>query len=296
VVSSAAYLLFYRRRSEVPLGGPRFLEIFDRFSNPPLDEDMPDSGEGQRLGQGSSLRGSPSASTGAGLILPHGNHGLGNTTLDSLGRSITDSGLDTELPSYSAVQGREDDDAGAGGQLSWAGGDSTLRNSIEADHEDEGVDLPDYHDNNSGPAAGLTSMVPEQGWSFAALGGNTTSETIGLEDDIASDVAQGDNSSTNDNPFEDTFGDDAEPIMGTSAHYTEPDEPRQPEFPDYEAADAPIDGMHPYVSHHELVTDDSWDSGTKVLTVPADVGDEPDDKVAEIHVPDDNEQHGAGEE
>lgn len=31
VVTSAAYLLFYRRRSSVPLGGPRFAEILDKY-------------------------------------------------------------------------------------------------------------------------------------------------------------------------------------------------------------------------------------------------------------------------
>lgn len=30
-ITSAAYLLFYRRRSSGPLGGPRFKEIFDKF-------------------------------------------------------------------------------------------------------------------------------------------------------------------------------------------------------------------------------------------------------------------------
>lgn len=68
MISSAAYLLFYRRRSNSPLGGPRFKEIIDRFDSPtaPSEDESTSSGEGQRLGADSSHRGSPSALTGAG--------------------------------------------------------------------------------------------------------------------------------------------------------------------------------------------------------------------------------------
>lgn len=69
VVSSAAYLLFYRRRSEVPLGGPRFQKIEEKYNREHeaagSDDDMSDSGEGQRLDTGSSLIGLSSASKGA---------------------------------------------------------------------------------------------------------------------------------------------------------------------------------------------------------------------------------------
>jgi ubiquitin carboxyl-terminal hydrolase 4/11/15 len=39
MVTSAAYLLFYRRRSSKPLGGPRFAEIFAKYGHPDDDED-----------------------------------------------------------------------------------------------------------------------------------------------------------------------------------------------------------------------------------------------------------------
>jgi ubiquitin carboxyl-terminal hydrolase 4/11/15 len=39
MVTSAAYLLFYRRRSSAPLGGPRFTEIFSKFDNPNEGDD-----------------------------------------------------------------------------------------------------------------------------------------------------------------------------------------------------------------------------------------------------------------
>ncbi len=70
VVSAAAYLLFYRRRSDVPLGGPRFLEIeekFQRLMSSSDEEDTSDAGEDQRLDTGStSYTGSSSALKGAG--------------------------------------------------------------------------------------------------------------------------------------------------------------------------------------------------------------------------------------
>ncbi|KHN95134.1 ubiquitin carboxyl-terminal hydrolase [Metarhizium album ARSEF 1941] len=47
VITSAAYLLFYRRRSSGPLGGPRFREIFDKFDREAAhsDHEATESGE-----------------------------------------------------------------------------------------------------------------------------------------------------------------------------------------------------------------------------------------------------------
>ncbi|KAK5457282.1 hypothetical protein LTS15_005063 [Exophiala xenobiotica] len=61
VVTSAAYLLFYRRRSERPLGGPQLEEILDASNDAEADSDMPENsrdsspvtGEGRRLGDSS---------------------------------------------------------------------------------------------------------------------------------------------------------------------------------------------------------------------------------------------------
>jgi ubiquitin carboxyl-terminal hydrolase 4/11/15 len=72
--SAAAYLLFYRRRSDKPLGPSYLQELVEEFRNPPqqqadsADESyQSDSGEG-RLGDLSSiLRGSSSNSVGAGV-------------------------------------------------------------------------------------------------------------------------------------------------------------------------------------------------------------------------------------
>lgn len=68
IVSHGAYLLFYRRRSQVPLGGPRFQKIFDLYNKSleESDDESAESGEGQRLVGDSSPHGSSSALTGVG--------------------------------------------------------------------------------------------------------------------------------------------------------------------------------------------------------------------------------------
>lgn len=72
VVTPGAYLLFYRRRSEKPLGGPRLQEIVERYDNPDADWD---SGEVQRLDADSSRNGSSSAFQ-TGVEAPHPPAGL----------------------------------------------------------------------------------------------------------------------------------------------------------------------------------------------------------------------------
>ncbi|KXX75992.1 putative ubiquitin carboxyl-terminal hydrolase 12, partial [Madurella mycetomatis] len=270
VVTSAAYLLFYRRRSEVPLGGPKFQEIFDRYSNQTDagDEDMLDSGEGQRLGQGSSHRGSPSALTGAGLILPQGSRGLASIT-------------DTELPSYQASivnAGEADDDGEMGAPLPWSAHE-TLRNSIEGDGEDEGIGLADYDSS----MACMTSVIGPSNWSFNNLNSKAGSDADG---DIASDVAQNDGSSINgDDVFEahDDMGSLLPP--GSGSEYIEAPEPT-PQFPEYDVPPTPSAEAQDFMGQ---ITEETWG---KVHTVPAAGlgGDQASDRVAEIHVGDADEQ------
>lgn len=45
VITTAAYLLFYRRRSSGPLGGPRFQQIFEKYDMEHSDSDAMESGE-----------------------------------------------------------------------------------------------------------------------------------------------------------------------------------------------------------------------------------------------------------
>ncbi|KAF2768609.1 UCH-domain-containing protein [Teratosphaeria nubilosa] len=81
VHSAAAYLLFYRRRSASPLGGPKLSDLVDAFRNPPSGcetEDATDthqSGEvklgGQTLSSSQPLPGSPSAGIAAGAVGSH---------------------------------------------------------------------------------------------------------------------------------------------------------------------------------------------------------------------------------
>lgn len=70
VQSSAAYLLFYRRRSDKPLGPPALQELVAEFRRPSASESgtgEDESGEGRLGGPTSLLHGSPSASAaGAG--------------------------------------------------------------------------------------------------------------------------------------------------------------------------------------------------------------------------------------
>ncbi|KAK5174694.1 uncharacterized protein LTR77_001776 [Saxophila tyrrhenica] len=71
--SAAAYLLFYRRRSDKPLGPPALQELVHDFRNPPTNGEPPaddaeesDAGEGRLGGPNGFSRGPSSAGTGAG--------------------------------------------------------------------------------------------------------------------------------------------------------------------------------------------------------------------------------------
>ncbi|KAL9630907.1 MAG: hypothetical protein Q9204_004483 [Flavoplaca sp. TL-2023a] len=96
VVSNAAYLLFYRRRSDHSLGGPFFESLMNGAeesgvdSQPTSDTASP-AGEGKRL-DGSSRNGSSSALRGVGVAHQTGGGGDGLTAKRT--------GIDDELPSY----------------------------------------------------------------------------------------------------------------------------------------------------------------------------------------------------
>ncbi|THC95400.1 hypothetical protein EYZ11_005124 [Aspergillus tanneri] len=82
VVTSSAYLLFYRRRSDRPLGGKILEEITESSTRQGSESDSTSesrgqspSGDGLRLG-GSSLNGSSSASAGVGAAHQSGDGGL----------------------------------------------------------------------------------------------------------------------------------------------------------------------------------------------------------------------------
>jgi ubiquitin carboxyl-terminal hydrolase 4/11/15 len=108
IVTSSAYLLFYRRRSDVPLGGPRFQQIIDNYDNPPesSEDELPDSGEDQSLDAKPSLHGSSSALIGVGAALRPAN-GSGST-----GQMMTVNPHDLDgLPAYQAHEANDPDAA-----------------------------------------------------------------------------------------------------------------------------------------------------------------------------------------
>ncbi|KAA6411401.1 MAG: ubiquitin C-terminal hydrolase [Lasallia pustulata] len=142
VVTSAAYLLFYRRRSPQPLGGPFFEKIISAASS--LDsEPQPDSratspaGEGKRLGD-FSRNGSSSALLGVGAAHQAGSGGLADDELQA--RNVANA--DDVLPGYS---------------MDLRAGEQTLE-SMEMDEE-----------SGAGIHSSLGTSFGPTNWSFAGL-------------------------------------------------------------------------------------------------------------------------------
>ncbi|RFU29961.1 hypothetical protein B7463_g6357, partial [Scytalidium lignicola] len=168
VVGPSAYLLFYRRRSDVPLGGPKFKEVLEEYDNPsePEQEDEDDteaaeSGEDQSLGVDSSLHGSSSALTGVGAAHPRLGPGLDSSTVSS-------SQLDDEkLPSYQ----EHDDGAPLLIQDAEMNDGLHLHDSVE----DEGIDMSINY-NNLNALNYANSSLSARGlvgnWNFDNLGRN----------------------------------------------------------------------------------------------------------------------------
>jgi ubiquitin carboxyl-terminal hydrolase 4/11/15 len=208
VVSQSAYLLFYRRRSDVPLGGPRFQQILSDFDNPPdaLADDISESGEDQGLVANSSLRGSSSALTGVGAAHHHPNGSADGAET----RTINPSALEN-LPAYEAHDSSEEGapliDKNAANLFDSLLANNKLHASIE-DHEDEAIDLGGVYD--SIPVANVFNPANTQ-WSFANLGQNARGEqmisgTGSDADEVASDVVQH-NSSASEGSLQDRMQD-----------------------------------------------------------------------------------------
>lgn len=174
IVSTGAYLLFYRRRSETPLGGPRFKEIIDRYNNPPEpSEDDNESGEDQRLVADSSLRGSSSALIGVG-VAHQATGGSGGAAMTRSVNPLAPGGVvlqnQTTInpadldkpPSYEAVL--EDDEAAP-----LMANDAMMNDGLDVHGglEDEGIDMNmGYNNFNSSRNGGaLLSST----WAFPNL-------------------------------------------------------------------------------------------------------------------------------
>lgn len=172
VVTKAAYLLFYRRRSNGPLGG----EYLERVTEMAHDGQAADSdsqsesrtgspsGEGRRLG-GSSRNGSSSALTGAGATHQAGDGGLQEGT---------------------HPKGEQDNSAGDGSEPLPA------YSSGLHDLDPMGLDIDEGYDGSSHPYA------QDSAWSFDTVGYNAyqraelpapPGSSYGDDDEISSNKA-----------------------------------------------------------------------------------------------------------
>jgi ubiquitin carboxyl-terminal hydrolase 4/11 len=269
VVTAAAYLLFYRRRSDEPLGGPRFQSIIEDYEAKNGDEEvMADSGEGQRLGQGSSQLGSPSALIGAVATRPLQGPGSASGSLLNTGSSGLSriNGADGE-PDYQASAGIGGDDGSKG-----TSGTSTSMPALEdvqivSSIEDEGIDMidaPKSMQHRQTHSGGMTSaMAPTWGW--------------GAVDDT-------DKSSGQNHP--DGLSASIEP----GSDYVEPDEPQPPPAPTSEAQ-LGMDYLRGQIWEHK----GQLQNDMPVLAVPADVGEDDgaSDRVDEIHLKDEDDSSTA---
>ncbi|CCU81659.1 ubiquitin carboxyl-terminal hydrolase/USP19 [Blumeria hordei DH14] len=122
IVSSSAYLLFYRRRSQVPLGGPKFQQIIEDYHNriSRSDDEASEPGEDQALFGNSSLRGSSSALIGTGAA----QHLVGGFDCAEM---TSNSSLIESLPAYESHEEIDEDAVHIlGSQI-----DGSLHESIE---------------------------------------------------------------------------------------------------------------------------------------------------------------------
>ncbi|CAG8318869.1 unnamed protein product [Penicillium salamii] len=172
MIAASAYLLFYRRRSERPLGNKELQELVESYKNPPGGESGTSSppqsptGDGQRLGD-SSRNGSSSALGGAG-VAPRAGNG-------------------------SPVENREAND------------EYSTTDDSDADSEDgEGMKLTNNGRETPGQASDPLDFSQEPSWSFGNLTGahaisqitpgNASLDESGLfdDDEIDSNLAVGD--------------------------------------------------------------------------------------------------------
>lgn len=163
IVTASAYLLFYRRRSDVPLGGPRFQQIVNNYGNSSdfSEDDIAESGEDQSLVANSSHHGSSSALTGVGAA-----HRPANGS-SSVGQKMIVN--PQELDGLPAYQAHEENDPDAAPMLQQ---DVNMNEGIPVQSiEDEGIDLG--FSGLSGfkgvTNVGLQSSSIHPTWDFSAL-------------------------------------------------------------------------------------------------------------------------------
>lgn len=253
IVDSSAYLLFYRRRSELPLGGPRFKEIIENLDHPAAGEEIDEAGEGQRLGEGSSQTGSPSAFQEQEAAVTHRRRlGTGGN-----GGVVTDTQSDDDLPSLSRI--------------------NFDSQAVQPSIEDEGIDVTDKPTHTS-----LTSD-----WNFDSL---LTAEHMNPGQDsgvpgspagsMATNEAQHDSSGDEQlHSSRNAFSPETDMDIPGASHYelgpsTEGEPPAYTELP-------------PPDSRAEIDREDMnriWDNKQNILNVPVPGGDSHSEEAAEIHL------------
>ncbi|KAK8042126.1 UCH-domain-containing protein [Apiospora rasikravindrae] len=252
IVESSAYLLFYRRRSEEPLGGPRFKEIIENLDHPAAGEDTDESGEGQRLGEGSSPTGSPSAfQEQEAAAIPQrrlgtgGNGGLANGTQS-----------DDDLPSLSKI--------------------NFDSQGVQPSIEDEGIDVTDKPTH--------TSLASD--WNFDSL---LTAENMKPGHDSAVPGSPADSIATNEAQHESSGDEQLHSSRNTFSPETDMDIPGASHYelgPSTEGEPPAYTELPPPDSRAELSREDMdgiWDDKQNVLNVPAP-GDQHSEEAAEIHL------------
>lgn len=238
MVSAAAYLLFYRRRSSEPLGGPRLQEIINSYDTRSADDEdnFSGSGEGRRLGGDSSLHGSSSALTGVGAAPPRPQSGSDGV---ATARTVNPARV-AEPPGY-RHEVADNDDAAMLFEGDAAMNDGLHVASIEVEDSpvedvDEGIEMSfneGSHNGSVGAGAGAGNFpypgngsLPGWNWNHVnklsgAAGGmmrapSLTSRDHDVDDDMdadGSDIVQ-DNSSASDDSRRARIDDfnDAEPL------------------------------------------------------------------------------------
>lgn len=179
VVTNAAYLLFYRRRSVQPLGGHNFEWLMspepDMSESQPTSRGTSQAGEGKRLDD-SSHNGSSSALRGVGAAHQAGG---GGSASEGIMSGPMRTGVDDDLPAYSEKDPNPDTSTVDPRGL-----------NMEPDmDEDEGISM------TQGP---LNYVSPKSDWSFDRLnyGEHEQITAAPHTSDNDEDLFAGDNSST----------------------------------------------------------------------------------------------------
>ena len=161
IVTASAYLLFYRRRSEVPLGGPRFQEIVNNYKNSQefSDDELAESGEDQGLVANSSQHGSSSPFNGVGAVPRPAN---GSRSADQ--RTTVNPQELESLPAYQAHE--EEPDSAPMLERDVDMNEGLPIQSVE--DGDEGVDL-NFNNLNDYTRSLADVNLSTQPWNFDAL-------------------------------------------------------------------------------------------------------------------------------